>query len=66
MVFLIMHKIDFAVYREREKGRMPVNSAHSLAVRKYNRATEYWKQDTLGLIRLLEKMRAMEAADAKG
>ncbi|MHB8941318.1 MAG: DUF2779 domain-containing protein, partial [Desulfobacteria bacterium] len=27
---------------------------------------EYCKQDTLGLVRLLEKMRAMEAADAKG
>ncbi|MBP2689824.1 MAG: hypothetical protein H6Q83_2011, partial [Deltaproteobacteria bacterium] len=27
---------------------------------------EYCKQDTLGLVRLLEKMRAMAAADAKG
>jgi len=27
---------------------------------------EYCKQDTLGLVRLLEKMRAMQAADAKG
>jgi hypothetical protein len=27
---------------------------------------EYCRQDTLGLVRLLEKMRAMEAADAKG
>ena len=27
---------------------------------------EYCKQDTLGLVRLLEKMRAMEASDAKG
>ncbi|MDP2658864.1 MAG: DUF2779 domain-containing protein, partial [Candidatus Deferrimicrobium sp.] len=27
---------------------------------------QYCKQDTLGLVRLLEKMRAMEAADAKG
>jgi hypothetical protein len=26
---------------------------------------EYCKQDTLGLVRLLEKMRAMAAADAK-
>jgi hypothetical protein len=27
---------------------------------------EYCKQDTLGLVRLLEKMRSMEAADGKG
>ncbi len=27
---------------------------------------EYCKQDTLGLVRLLEKMRSMEAGDAKG
>jgi len=27
---------------------------------------EYCKQDTLGLVRLLEKMRALEAVDAKG
>jgi hypothetical protein len=27
---------------------------------------KYCKQDTLGLVCLLEKMRAMEAADAKG
>jgi len=27
---------------------------------------EYCKQDTLGLVRLLEKMRAMEASDDKG
>ena len=27
---------------------------------------EYCKQDTLGLVRLLEKLRSMEAADAKG
>jgi hypothetical protein len=26
---------------------------------------EYCRQDTLGLVRLLEKMRAMESADAK-
>jgi hypothetical protein len=27
---------------------------------------EYCRQDTLGLVRLLEKMRSMAAADAKG
>jgi hypothetical protein len=27
---------------------------------------EYCKQDTLGLVRLLEKLRSMEAADGKG
>jgi len=27
---------------------------------------EYCKQDTLGLVRLLEKLRSMESADAEG
>jgi len=73
----LVARADKAMYEAKRSGRgcaivfndaMQARLARQVQIESGLRKAllEYCRQDTLGLIRLLEKMRAMEAADAKG